>query len=394
MTSHLSKSGSVVIVGGGFGGLTTALSLSSCKERPSIILIEPRPRFVFSPFLFELLSEELEPWEVAPSYRSLLASKGIVLINQFAEHIDLEKKLVITSCGEVINYSQLVISTGSKVDNLQVEGVEDYALVFQKYEDVQIIKELIHSLNMNQLPNKNIVIIGGGPSGVELACKIADLLEDRCLVHLIELQDRVLHNGKSFNQEQIEKALRKRSVRLHLNSRVLKIAPNSVEIQNVIEENTESYCLNFAGLIWTAGVKASLPFGLPESVLKDGRVLINSKQQLIRHENVFSIGDVALDIDQSFPRTAQVAMQEGEHLAKNLLAQRKDQELVPFKYIDHGEMLSMGIGEATITGMGLTISGSLAFQLRRMTYLSKFPNLTLSVKSAGSWLLGYGKKLF
>ena len=81
---------------------------------------------------------------------------------------------------------------------------------------------------------------------------------------------------------------------------------------------------------------------MPESVLKDGRVLINSNQQLIRHENVFSIGDVALDIDQSFPRTAQVAMQEGEHLAKNLLAQRKDQELVPFKYIDRGENAEHG----------------------------------------------------
>ena len=97
MTSNSSKSGSVVIIGGGFGGLTTAISLSSCKEPPSIILIEPRPRFVFSPFLYELLSEEMESWEVAPSYRSLLASKGVVLINGTVEHVDIQKKLIITS---------------------------------------------------------------------------------------------------------------------------------------------------------------------------------------------------------------------------------------------------------------------------------------------------------
>ena len=84
----------------------------------------------------------------------------------------------------------------------------------------------------------------------------------------------------------------------------------------------------------------------------------------------------------------------GKHLAENIISLRENEDLTAFKFVDRGEMLSMGIGEATITGMGLTISGSLAFQLRRMTYLSKFPNLTLSVKSAGSWLLGYGKKLF
>ena len=394
MSLKSSKSGSVVIVGGGFGGLTTALSLSSCKERPSIILIEPRPRFVFSPFLYELLSEELESWEVAPSYRSLLASRGVVLINGSVENVDLEEKFVITSSKEVIHYAQLVISTGSQIDDLGVDGVDNHALVFHKYEDVGIVKSLIKRLNMNEVLNKNIVVVGGGPAGVELACKVADLLEEHCSVHLIELQDRVLKNGKSFNQEQIEQALRKRSVRLHLNSRVLRIAENCVEIQNVLEDDAEPYSLGFAGLIWTAGVKPSIPFGLPDSLLKDGRILINSKQQLISHEDVFSIGDIALDIDQLLPQTAQAAMQQGEHLAKNLIAYRKDQELIPFQFIDRGEILSMGIGEATMTGMGVTLSGSLAFKLRRMTYLSKFPNFALSIKSVGSWLLSYGRKPF
>ncbi len=387
MSLNSSKSGSVVIIGGGFGGLTTAISLSSCKERPSIILIEPRSRFVFSPFLYELLSDELESWEVAPTYRSLLASKGVVLINGSVEHVDLDKKLVITSSQEIINYAQLVISTGSQVDDLGVDGVDDHALVFHKYEDVGTIKSLIKRLNMNQISNKNVVIVGGGPSGVELACKVSDLLDEHCKVHLIELQDRVLKNAKSFNQEQIEQALRKRSVRVHLNSRVLKIAGNCVQIQNVIEDDAEPYHLSFGGLIWTAGVKPSISFGLPESILKDGRILINSQQQLVSHEDVFSIGDIALDSDQLLPQTAQAAMQQGEHLAKNLLAYRKDQELIPFQFIDRGEMLSMGIGEATITGMGITIAGSLAFKLRKMTYLSKFPNFALSIKSVGSWLL-------
>ena len=86
-------------------------------------------------------------------------------------------------------------------------------------------------------------------------------------------------------------------------------------------------------------------------------------------------------------------MQQGKHLARNLLAIRKGEDLNTFEFIDRGEMLSMGIGEATITGMGLTIAGEMAFQLRRMVYLSKIPNLSLSIKSAGCWMLSHGKKL-
>ena len=140
----------VVVIGGGFGGLTTALSLSSCKERPPIILIEPRRRFVFLPLLYELLSGELEAWEVAPPYRSLLASRGIIHIAENVENIDLEREVVITSCGQEIDYSQLVISTGSKSDSFGVEGMSEHAFTFNKYEDVSKIKSLIQRFNSSK----------------------------------------------------------------------------------------------------------------------------------------------------------------------------------------------------------------------------------------------------
>ncbi len=393
MTSNSSKSNAVVVIGGGFGGLSTVLALSSCKERPPIILIEPRFRFVFLPLLYEFLSGELEGWEVAPDYRNLLSSRGIVLIDQKVNKIDLENEVVCTSSGQVIQYAQLVISTGSQSDDFGIEGVKEYCYRFHKYEDVSILKNLILHLNCLKVKEQNLAIIGAGPTGVELACKISDLLDDQITIHLIELGKKVLPNGKSFNQEQIEQALMKKSIKVHLNTRLLKINANSLELKTEQLENSHSWILNHSGAIWTAGVKSSMPEGLPQTLLKDGRVLINQNLNIIGYQNAFAIGDIALDEANPQFSTAQVALQQGQHLAFNIMNLRKDKSLNSFKFIDRGEMLSMGIGEATITGMGITIAGSIAFQIRRIAYLSKFPNLSLGVRSAMAWFLNDGKKL-
>ena len=162
--------------------------------------------------------------------------------------------------------------------------------------------------------------------------------------------------------------------------------------KNLAESLNSQFSLSHAGVIWTAGTKPSFPTGLPQTSLKDGKILINSKLEVLGCENIFAIGDITLDPENPVPATAQVAMQQGEHLAKNLIYRRSCKSLTSFQFLDRGEMLSMGIGEATLTGMGLTLSGSLAFQLRRMTYLSKFPNKSLGLRSAGAWLLSHGKK--
>ncbi len=393
MTNNSLKSTAVVVVGGGFGGLTTALSLSSCKERPPIILIEPRSRFVFLPLLYELLSGELQSWEVAPDYRTLLSAQGIVLIEQYVENIDLIKKEVCTSNGEKIPYGQLVLSTGSKPNSMGIQGVHEYSLMFNKYEDVFKIKKLISRLNNSKKKAQNLLIVGAGPTGVELACKISDLLEDHITLHLIELGDRVLPLGKSFNQEQIEQALRRKSISLHLNTRVEKIFEKTIEIINLASNKDKNISLSHQGVIWTAGIYPSIPNGIPNNLFQEGKVLINSQLQVLGCENIFAIGDIALDIENPYPSNAQVAMQQGEHLAKNLIYLRKREPLTQFEFIDRGEMLSMGVGDATITAMGVTISGPIAFQMRRIAYLSKFPNLSLSIRSAGAWLLSYRKKL-
>jgi len=396
MADHPANSGVVVVIGGGFGGLTFALSL--IRERPGIpiILIEPRSRFVFIPLLYELLSGEMSPWEISPSYKSLVAGKGIVLIEECVEKIDTNKKTVSTSSGQIINYAQLVISTGSKPNYFGIPGLPEFALMFNQIEDIQKLKDLIFRLNKSSQERHSLVIVGAGSTGVELACKVSDLLDSHIQVHLIEAGERVLAQGKSFNQEQTERALEKRGINLHLQNVVTAVTADSVQISNVKMKDSDfqPFSISYSGLIWTAGVNAALPFGIPAECLFEGRVLIDSALKIKGLEDAFALGDIACDKDNPCMATAQLAMQHGQLAAENIIALREERSLKNFVFRDNGEMLSLGIGDATVTAWGITLSGSLAFQLRRLVYLSKLPTVSLGIRSAGAWLIPNSKKSF
>ena len=114
---------------------------------------------------------------------------------------------------------------------------------------------------------------------------------------------------------------------------------------------------------------------------------MNEKFQIDNFKNSFAIGDISIIKGmEDLPLTAQVAMQEGNHLAKNLALLFQDKDLLPFEFQDNGEMISLGIGEASISALGLTLSGNLAFEVRRLIYASKMPAISKSLKSTASWL--------
>ncbi len=376
----------VVVVGGGFGGLSAALQLAASAADVPVILIEPQERFLFLPLLYELLSQELRRWEVAPSYSELLAGKGVVWLRDRVSQIDTAAQQLRTEGGQQIAYSQLVLATGGKPTTYGIPGVAEHCLGFRSLADVDRLQQLVQQLKQQQRPLQRLAIVGAGASGVELACKLADLLQGAAVLELIEQGEELLPASRSFNREQAQQALLKRDIRLRTGTRVMAVSATAVSLQR----DNSSETLSCDGVIWTGGVVGSVPEITPALELdRRGRLPCQSDLRVIGAEHVFAMGDAALCPDASgdaHPATAQVAYQQASCVAANLLRQRRGEELQPFIWNDLGEMLGLGIGHASLTGMGITLAGAAAFQLRRLAYLARMPGLQHQLRVAGGWL--------
>jgi NADH:ubiquinone reductase (non-electrogenic) len=376
----------VVVVGGGFGGLSAALQLAATAPDVPVILIEPQERFLFLPLLYELLSHELRRWEIAPRYSELLAGKGVVWLQDRVSQIDTTAQLLRTQAGQQLSYGQLVLATGGKPTSFGIPGVEEHCLGFRSLADVDQLQQLVARLKQQQRPLQRLAIVGAGASGVELACKLADLLQGAAVIELIEQGEELLPASRSFNREQAQQALLKRDIRLRTGTRVMAVSATSVNLQRGDSRET----LSCDGVIWTGGVVGSVPEITPALELdRRGRLPCSSDLRVIGAQHLFAMGDAALCPDASgdaHPATAQVAYQQASCLATNVLHQRRGEELEPFIWNDLGEMLGLGIGQASLTGMGITLAGAAAFQLRRLAYLARMPGLQHQLRVAGGWL--------
>ena len=380
MTSPLSSPETVVVAGGGFAGLFSALAVHErLPERP-VVVIEPRDRFLFQPLLYELLSGELQGWEVAPTYRQLLSSRGICWLQDSVSGIDLDNQKLTTAAGHCVDWGDLVLATGTKLNDFGVPGVREHACGFRDLNDVKRLRALVKDLKKRRPQDAAVAIVGAGPTGVELACKLADMLEGAARIHLIEMGDRILPNSASFNRERAAAALERREVCLHHNTAVTAVHADRVRFK-------DGGVLPHSGLIWSAGSSPTLPDIHPSSARPNAPLNINQDLRLLDHKRVFALGDCGRCSLEPWPATAQVAMQQGVAVAKALEAIGHQQEPEPFQFQDRGEMLSLGIGDATLTGLGITLAGPLAFKIRRATYLTRLPGLSLGLRSAGAWLL-------
>ena len=380
MTSPQNATNPVVVVGGGFGGLFSALAIRErLPERP-VVVLEPHSNFVFQPHLYELLSGEMQSWEVAPRYRDLLSSRQMVWLQERVNRIDLDAGYLTTDKGSRLEWGDLILATGTEPNDFGIPGVSQHAQGFHNLNDVATLRERIHLLRQQRKSDAALVIVGAGPTGVELACKLADLLEGSALIHLIEVGDEILARSRSFNRTKAQAALERRQIRLHLNTSVTAVQDTQVQLAG-------GSSLRHDGLIWSGGSRPSLPPLKPESLVERRGISINSDLRVSGQANVFAIGDSSHHAEAPWPGTAQVAMQQGEAVAAALAAMAAGQEPEPFEFQDRGEMLSLGLGDATLTGLGITLAGPLAFNLRRATYLTRLPGMSLGLRSAGAWLL-------
>jgi len=374
----------IVIVGSGFGGVNVALHLRKNNPDFSILVIDSKTQFEFKPLLYEVFSDEIKSWEVNPSFDSIYSNSGITFIRNHVKFIDFDKKFLTLQDDLKVQFEYLVLSTGSSPNDFSIKGVREYCSFFNTNKDQLNLKKRLDKTIAVGKSNK-IFIIGAGPSGVELSCKVSDFYKSKFEVNIVEKTSEILNNSKIFNREEAEKTIAKKNINLMKNYSVVEINDQQILLSNNLNQ-VEKF--PYFDVIWTAGIKPNLPEFKQQIQKINNKILINNNLQLNDYPNIFVLGDISqVESNNSYPVTAQVAMQQGEHVALNLKLLINNEKLLPFKFKDNGEMMSLGIGEATISGLGLTFSGKLAYDFRRIIYASKMPKIGKSIKSTTSWFL-------
>ena len=374
----------IVIVGSGFGGVNAALHLRKNNPDFSILVIDSKTQFEFKPLLYEVFSDEIKSWEVNPSFDSIYSNSGITFIRNHVKLIDFDKNFLTLQDDLKVQFEYLVLSTGSSPNDFSIKGVREYCSFFNTNKDqLNLKKRLDKTISVGK--SNKIFIIGAGPSGVELSCKVSDLYKSKFEVNIVEKTSEILNNSKIFNREEAEKTIAKKNINLMKNYSVVEINDEQILLSNNLNQIEK---FSYFDVIWTAGIKPNLPEFNQQIQKINNKILINNNLQLNDYPNIFVLGDISqVESNNSYPVTAQVAMQQGEHVALNLKLLINNEKLLPFKFNDNGEMMSLGIGEASISGLGLTFSGKLAYDLRRIIYASKMPKIGKSLKSTTSWFL-------
>jgi NADH:ubiquinone reductase (non-electrogenic) len=380
----------ICILGGGFGGLYTALRLNSLpwstQEPVEIVLIDQRDRFLFAPLLYELVTGELATWEIAPAYSELLADTRIRFIQTTVESVNQSDQQVQLGTGETLDYDRLVLAVGGETPMDMVPGAAEHALPFRAIEDAQRLQERLRALETSDVEKIRVAVVGGGYSGVELACKVADRLGDRGRVRLVERADDILQTSTEFNRQAAREALSERGIWLDLETSVENITADSLTL--TFRDQSDELPVDI--VLWTVGTRV-VPLldtmDLPRSDRQ--QIQVEPTLQVVGHPEIYALGDLADCKDatgQQVPNTAQSALQQADYAGWNLWASLRDRPQLPFRYQHLGEMMALGVDNATLTGLGLKLDGPMAHVARRLTYLYRMPTLDHQIRVGLNWI--------
>ncbi len=398
-----------VIVGGGFTGLFTALHLSHQHYPRSVILVNRDERFCFKPLLYEYFSGEMDAKQVVPRFEELLHDSGVIFVQDTVQSIDLHQRQVKLTSGDCYSYSNLVLALGSVTGYFGVEGAKEYALPFWTQDDAITIdrhlRDCLQRAVQIEDPEQRhrlltVAVIGGGPSGVEMAATLADLLPHWYAAlggNAQEIRVVLLNHGKeilkgdinSHLREIAEEELRKRAVKVELllGAEATTIRPDSVEYKR----NDKSGTLPASTTIWATGT-ATHPLikDLPipnEHRDHHGRLQVTPTMQLLDFPEVFAGGDCAAIKDNSLPPTAQVAYQQGNAIAHNLKAIALGDNLKPASVNIRGTLLKLGLEDAVANLYDrFQIVGELGHLIRQGTYLELLPTPIHNFKVSTEWV--------
>lgn len=379
-TAHLPKSQKkrVVIVGGGFAG--TRLAGKLLKSNFQVVLIDRNNYYQFQPLLYQVAIAGLEPSAVSYPLRRMFQGKSNDFHFRLAtlQKINTEINSIQTNIGE-IDYDYLVIASGVTTNFFGNKKIEEKALTLKSVvEAIQIrnaiLGNLENSINCTSDEERtaflNIAIVGGGPAGVELAGALAEMKTyilpkdypdydfHQLNIILIEASDKILGAMSEESSKTSLKYLKKLKVDVRTNM----VVKDYDGTQLMVNDET----IPTKTLVWTAGVTAPRIEGFGDvSYGHANRLNTDEYNKIKGMENIFAIGDIALmtttDYPKGHPQTAPAALQQANHLAKNLELLEKNQPMKPFKYFDKGSMTSIGRNLAVADIGGLKLKGFIAW---------------------------------
>ncbi len=363
----MSRKKNVTILGAGYGGLMTALKLEAKAknlEDVEIVLVDKNPYHQYVHLAYEIVTNVKKVSDLTVPINELLANRKITFLQATVNKIDLQNKSVKTDKGDIA-YDEFVIALGNEPNFYNIKGAKEFSLIFDSVESaVKIRDELRKAFSRNEKPN--IVVGGGGFTGVELAGEIAD--EYNCCVTIIEAADEVLPSwGKLEFSKKVEKVLAEMGTKLILGKQVSEVKPSSITLKDGTQIETALF-------IWTAGVQASSL--VRESGLKTGkgnRAMINEFCEAVDFKGVYVVGDSALvthpDTGEVLPQCIEIALQQAENVAENLLADIQGTQRKAYQPKFNGLILAVGEEYGIGQIYGRTIKGKLAQMFKRLVHL-------------------------
>jgi len=393
------KSARVVIVGGGFGGLFTALDLGNSCD---VTLISDADHFLFTPMLYEYFSGEVEEWHIAPKYKELL-EESVHIIRDEVSSIDPDSRTVsLKGRTESLAYDVLVLALGGITNFAGVSGAAEHTIPFRKLVHAdQLRTRMVDALDHTppDLPPQDtqraltFAVVGAGASGVELSTKMADLLRDsfkrRALrgaprVLVIEMGDRVVPGMGDEIREFVEEALRESHVEVHTLTRVVRVTEKTL----VFEHNGTETEIDTAAVVWAGGVRVNPVIEkLEVDKTSRGLILVHPTLQLPSHANTFALGDIAFyeDAAPTLAGTAQLALQQAGLVARNIKALLTGDKLQTKHFEELGEAVSLGTERAAVLAGGKAFGGPLARQARFALYTARLPTWHHRLRVGASW---------
>ena len=360
----------VVVLGGGFGGLTAARNLSKFAD----VTVVDRHNFqTFLPLLYQVSTAGLAADHVAYPIRGALKKTGAKFCMASPIAIDHRNKEIKLDSSEVLSFDHLVVALGSATSDFGIPGVTEYALGMKSVTEAltiraEVMRRFEDLCRFKDDTTFNVTVVGGGPTGVEMAGALAELKRGplksdepnaaaNIRVRIIEASSRLLPPFAESLSARTKKDLEKLEVEVLLNSAVKKVEHRKIEL-------SDGKIIDSEITIWAAGVTGSPAITKLNLPTERGRIKVEKTLQVSNYPYIWAIGDNAGAIDKTgrfLPMVAPVAIQQGKFLAKQIKRSSDGKPLEDFKYLDKGSMATIGRHKAIVEVKGLKMTGVLAW---------------------------------